>query len=340
MIRQVTRLLSAAAIVFATIPFAGAPVKAETAELRIVRQYGLAFLPFMVMDVEKLYEKRAAELGIQTRPVYMTLGSNTAVNEALISGSVNIVTNGPPGFLTVWSRTRGSSSEIKGIASMVSQSSGLNTRDPKVKSIRDFTDADRIALSAIKVSLPAIILQMAAAKEFGQANYARLDKNTVSLSHPDGMSMMLNGKTEISAHFTSPPFLNIELKTPGVHTILTSEQVMGGPSTWSIVFTTVKFKNDNPKAIQAFFLALGDAHKFIKANHERAADIYLASSKEGGVSREDVLKILSDGSIDYTLVPQKVMTYANFMRDVGTLKSIPKDWKEPFFEYVQNLPGD
>jgi NitT/TauT family transport system substrate-binding protein len=101
MIRQVTRLLSAAAIVFATIPFAGAPVKAETAELRIVRQYGLAFLPFMVMDVEKLYEKRAAELGIQTKPVYMTLGSNTAVNEALISGSVNIVTNGPPGFLTV-----------------------------------------------------------------------------------------------------------------------------------------------------------------------------------------------------------------------------------------------
>src|SRR6202030_1468423 len=113
--------------------------------------------------------------------------------------------------------------------------SWLNTSDPKVKSIRDFTDKDRIALSAIKVSIPAIILQMAAAKEFGLAEYGRLDKLTVALSHPDGMSMLVNKKTEISAHFTSPPFQNIEMKTPGVHTVLTSEQVMGGPSTWSIL---------------------------------------------------------------------------------------------------------
>lgn len=339
MMRQLPHLLSAAVIAFAAMPFASAPVKAEAAELRVVRQYGLAFLPIMVMDAEKLYEKRAAELGIQTKPIYMTLGSNTAVNEALISGSVDIVTNGPPGFLTVWSRTKGTSSEIKGIASLVSQSSWLNTRNPKVKSIRDLTDSDRIALSAIKVSIPAIILQMAAAKEFGQAEYSRLDKLTVSLAHPDGMSMLLNGKTEITAHFTSPPFQNIEMNTPGIHTILTSEQVMGGPSTWSILFTTVKFKNENPKAIQAFVSALDDAHKLIKANPQKASDIYLASSKEGGATRNDVLKILADGSIDYTLVPQKIMVYARFMKGVGTLKSIPDDWKEPFFEYVHDLPG-
>jgi NitT/TauT family transport system substrate-binding protein len=340
MFRQLPRLICAAVIAVAAAPLVTAPVKAETAELRIVRQFGLAFLPIMVMDAEKLYEKRAVELGIDTKPVYMTLGSNTAVNEALISGSVNIVTNGPPGFLTVWSRTKGSSSEIKGISSLVSQSSWLNTADPKVKSIRDFTDKDRIALSAIKVSIPAIILQMAAAKEFGLAEYGRLDKLTVALSHPDGMSMLVNGKTEISAHFTSPPFQNLEMKKPGVHTVLTSEQVMGGPSTWSILFTTVKFKNENPKAIQAFVRAVDDAHKFIKAAPEKAADIYLASSKEGGATREDVLKILADGSIDYTTTPQKIMAYANFMKSVGTLKSVPDSWKEPFFEYVQDLPGD
>lgn len=340
MLRRLPTLICAAVIAVAAAPLATAPVRAETAELRIVRQFGLAFLPIMVMDAEKIYEKRATELGIDTKPVYMTLGSNTAVNEALISGSVNIVTNGPPGFLTVWSRTKGSSSEVKGISSLVSQSSWLNTADPKVKSIRDFTDKDRIALSAIKVSIPAIILQMAAAKEFGLADYARLDKLTVALSHPDGMSMLVNGKTEISAHFTSPPFQNIEMKTPGVHTILTSEQVMGGPSTWSILFTTVKFKNENPKAILAFVRAVDDAHKFIKANPEKAADIYLASSKEGGATREDVLKILADGSIEYTTTPQKVMAYANFMKSVGTLKIIPENWKEPFFEYVDNLTGD
>jgi NitT/TauT family transport system substrate-binding protein len=340
MFRHSLRLLSAAVIAVVAIPLAAAPVKAEVAELRIVRQFGIAFLPLMVMDAEKLFEKRAAELGIDTKPVYMTLGSNTAVNEALISGSVNIVTNGPPGFLTVWSRTKGTSSEIKGIASLVSQSSWLNTTDPNIKSIRDLTDKDRIALSAIKVSIPAIILQMAAAKEFGNAEYFRLDKLTVSLAHPDGMAMMLNGKTEIDAHFTSPPFQNIEMKTPGVHTILTSEDVMGGPSTWSILFTTVKFKNENPKTIQAFASALDDAQKLIKANPDRAADIYLASSKEGGATKPDIISILGDGSVDYTRVPQKIMVYAHFMKGVGTLKSIPGSWKEPFFEYVQDLPGN
>ena len=55
----------------------------------------------------------------------------------------------------------------------------------------DFTKKDKIAVPTVKVSTQAIVLQMAAAKEFGQAEYTRLDKLTVSLSHPDGMSMLL-----------------------------------------------------------------------------------------------------------------------------------------------------
>jgi ABC-type nitrate/sulfonate/bicarbonate transport system substrate-binding protein len=314
---------------------------AETAQLRIARQYGLAFLPMVVMQAQKFYDQRAAELGIQTKAEIVTMGNNTAVNEALISGSVDIVTNGPPGFLTVWSRTKGSSNEVKGIVAMVSQSSWLNTRDPNIKSIKDFKSSDRIALSAIKVSIPAIILQMAAAKEWGMSDYARLDPLTVSLPHPDGMSMLVSGKSEISSHFTAPPFQNMEVKTPGVHTILTSEQVMGGPSNWSVLFTSTNFKTQNPKAIQAFVRALDDSIKFIKAHPSEAADIYLAGSKEGGVTKPEVLDILGNGSINYTLVPQKIMTYAKFMHGVGTLKVMPASWKEPFFpDYVQDLPGD
>ncbi len=313
---------------------------AETDEIRIVKQYGLAFLPLMVMEKEKLFEKRAAELGIATKPVYMTLGNNTAVNEALISGSVNVVTNGPPGFLTVWSKAKGTSSEIKGIASLLSQSSWLNTRNPDVKTIKDFTDKDRIALSAVKISIPAIILQMAAAKEWGMSQYNKLDPLTVSLPHPDGMSILLSGKTEISAHFTSPPFQNIEAKAPGIRTVLTSEDVMGGPSTWSILFSTVKFKEENPKTMQAFVQALGDAQKLINEDKNKAADIYLSFSKEGGAKKEDIVALLNDPGTIYTMTPQKMMKYAEFLKAVGSLKVIPATWNEPFFEYVQALPGD
>lgn len=329
-----------ALIAFAAGLFASSFSRADTGEIRIAKQYGLAYLPLIVMESEKLFEKHAAELGIATKPVYTTLGNNTAVNEALLSGSVDVVTNGPPGFLIFWSRTKGTKNEIRGIAPLLSQSSWLNTRDPNIKSIRDFTDKDRIALSAIKTSGPAILLQMAAAKAFGEKEYAKLDPLTVSLPHPDGMNLMLAGKTEITAHFTAPPYQNIEAKQPGIHTVLTSEDVMGGPSTFNLLFTTSKFEQDNPKAVEAFVKALGDAQGFIRDNKDKAADIYVAASGSSSVAKADVLTLLNDPGIQYTLTPQKMMTYATFMTRIGTLKVAPESWKDLFFPYIHNQPGD
>src|SRR5258708_8986017 len=316
------------------------PSRADTGEIRIAKQYGLAYLPLIVMEREKLYEKHAAELGISTKPIYMTLGNNTAVNEAVLSGSVDVVTNGPPGFLIFWSRTKGTKNEIRGIAPLLSQSSWLNTRDPNIKSIRDFTDKDRIALSAIKTSGPAILLQMAAAEAFGEKEYGKLDPLTVSLPHPDGMNLLIAGKTEVTAHFTAPPYQNIEAKPPGIQTILTSEDVMGGPSTFNLRFTTSKFERENPKAIEAFVKALGEAQSFIKESKDKAADIYIAASGSSSMSKADVLGLLNDPGIQYTLTPQKMMAYANFMTRIGTLKVTPDSWKDLFFPYIYDQPGD
>ena len=264
MLRTSRFVIALAATAILTIAYS--PAEAETNEIRIGKQYGLAYLPLMVMESQKLYEKRAAELGISTKPVYLTLGTNTAANEALISGNLDVITNGPPGFLLFWARTKGTRNEIKGIAPLLSQSMWLNTRDPNVKSVRDFTEKDRIAVTAIKTSVPAILLQMAAAKAFGDAQYNKFDPLTVSLSHPDGMNTLLSGKTEITAHFTSPPFQNIEVKNPNIRTILTSEDVLGGLPTFNLLFTTAKFGEDNPKAIEALVKSLDDAQTLIRNN--------------------------------------------------------------------------
>jgi NitT/TauT family transport system substrate-binding protein len=80
-----------------------------------------------------------------------------------------------------------------------------------VKTLKDFTDKDRIALPAVRVSMQAVILQMAAEKEFGAGQQHKLDPWTVSLSHPDGLAQMMSGKSEITAHFTSAPFMYQEL---------------------------------------------------------------------------------------------------------------------------------
>jgi NitT/TauT family transport system substrate-binding protein len=313
---------------------------AEVAEIRIAKQYGLAYLPLVVMEREKLYEKHAAELGIPTKPKYITLGNNSAANDALISGSVDVITNAPPGFLIFWARTKGTKNSVRGVVPLVSQSSVLNTRNPNVKSIRDFTDKDRIVVSAIKNSGPAVLLQMAAAKEYGASKFASLDRLTVALPHPDGMSALLSGKTEITSHFTSPPYSTIESQSPGIHTVLTSEDVMGGPSTFNMLFSMDKFENDNPKAIEALVASVREAQAFINANKDRAADIFLASSKEGGLKKDDVVKLLNEPSLRYIPTPEKIMAYAEFMKSAGSLKVIPANWKEAFFKYVDTEPGN
>src|SRR4029077_10022867 len=111
-------------------------------------------------------EKHAAALGIPNAKVsWFKFNGPTAVNEALISGNVDIGSGGVPGLLVLWSRTKGTPQEVRGISALSSQPFLLNTKDPNIKSIKDFKDSDRIALPAVKSSVQALTLQMAAAKE-------------------------------------------------------------------------------------------------------------------------------------------------------------------------------
>ena len=66
------------------------------------------------------------------------------------------------------------------------------------------------------------------------------------------MIALLSGRSEITAHFASPPFHQRERKDPRIRTILTSNQVMGGPSTFNCVWATSKFHDQNPKLYGAF----------------------------------------------------------------------------------------
>ena len=229
--------------------------QAEVNEVRITKQFGLGFLPLMVMEDQKLVEKQSKAAGLpEVKGVFMTLSNPAAMNDGLLSGQIDYGTNGPPAVITIWARTKGSGNEIKGVAGMVLTPMWLNTNNPNVKSIRDFTEKDKIAVTAVKVSIPAIIMQMAAVKEWGKDNYAKLDPLTVSMSHPDGMAAFLS-KRDVTAHFTSPPFMYKELEQPGVQRIMSSDDVMGGPTTFSNLYSTSKFHDANPRVYKAVLAA-------------------------------------------------------------------------------------
>src|SRR3977135_1646320 len=250
--------------------------RAEVAEIPVSKESGIGYLPYMVMEHEKLVEKHAKARGLGELKVnWQTFGGSGLTQGAILAGRLDFASSGVPWFLTLWDKTNG---DIKSLGALNSMPLYLNTRNPSVASIKDFTDKDRIALPPTKSSIQAMTLQMAAAQTFGPANSTKLDNLTVSLSHPDAMTALLSGISEIDSHFTSPPFQDLELKDPRIHKVLSSYELTGGQTTFIISWTTTKFYQENPKTYQAFTEALLEAQSFIASNPADAARIYLAMS--------------------------------------------------------------
>jgi NitT/TauT family transport system substrate-binding protein len=190
----------------------------------------------------------------------------------------------------------------------------------------------------IKTSLGAIILQMAVAKEFGDKEYARLDHLTVSLPYPDAVAAMLSSKTEITAHVASAPFSYMELDSPGIHKVFNSVELFGHVTT-IMAFTTEQFRAANPKLTASFVAALKEAIEFIAANKTEAAQLYVRAARVKSPEGE-ILRIINDPDLRFTLVPEGVMIYANFMHRVGLLKVKPATWKDVFVSELHGLPGN
>ncbi|AJE04766.1 nitrate ABC transporter substrate-binding protein [Geobacter pickeringii] len=312
------------------------PAAAEVRELRIAKQYGLGYLPLIVIEEQRLIEKHARAAGLgDVKVTWATLGGGSATNDALLSGSVDFIASGVAPLIVLWSKTGGN---VKGFAALDTSPLYLNTNNSAVKSIRDFTDKDRIALPAVKVSIQAIVLQMAAAKAFGPQNFDRLDRFTVSMKHPDAMAALLSGKSEITAHLTSPPFMFQELDDKRVRTVLNSYDVLGGPHTFNVIATTKAFYEKNPKLAGAVLAALEEADEYIRKNRKAAAELYVKASgtKE---SLTDVLSQLNNPALGYSTTPVNVARFANFMHQTGTIKTKPRDWKDLFFTTVHGRKG-
>jgi len=213
-------------------------------------------------------------------------------------------------------------------------------RNPNIKSVRDFSEKDKIAVPSIKVSTQAIMLQMEAAKAFGDANYAKLDPYTVGLSHPDALLALTNNTAGVDAHFTSSPFHEQEMKLPGVRTLTTNYEILGGPATAVVIAASTKFRNENPKSYKAFYDALKEAIDTINKDKRAAAKVYLEQARDSKDTVDDIYGMISAPNYMYTLTPQKVGKTAEFMHKIGAIKNKPSSWKDFFFSEVHGLPGD
>jgi len=120
--------------------------RAEVGEVRLSKQYGLPYLPFMVMEQFSLLEKQAEKQGLKLKVSWTTLSNSTAMMEAILSGQMDFISPGLPTLATMWDKTVGTPNEIRALSAIQSMPYVLVTREDRIKTIRDFTTQDRIAL--------------------------------------------------------------------------------------------------------------------------------------------------------------------------------------------------
>jgi NitT/TauT family transport system substrate-binding protein len=329
------RALIAAALI-AGMTATGA--RAEVGEVRIAEQFGIAYLPLMMMREKGLIEKHAKNAGLgDIKVTWARFGSGAAMNDALLSGNLDFATGGVGPLLTIWSKTKGSL-DVKGVATLCRMPLYLTTTNPGVKSIKDLTDKDRIALPAVKVSLQARTLQMAAEQAFGPGKHEVLDRLTVSMRHPDGTAAMLSGRSEITAHFSGPPFQQQQLRDPRIRKILSSFDVLGGPTTFVSLWARTSFRVSNPKTYKAFVDAMREAMTIINADKKAASAVFISQTKSK-LEPAFVEKIVMDPENIFTTTPRNTIKYAVFMHKVGAIEHLPASWKDYYFPEIHDEPG-
>jgi NitT/TauT family transport system substrate-binding protein len=325
-----------AALVIAIAP---AVAHAEVTELKIpLGAGGFGFLPLHMMQKYNLIEKYAEEAALKVTVTWSNIGGPAVMNDALLSGSAHFISAGPPAFLTLWDRTR-SNVGVKSIAAISSMPMRLNARVAQLKALDQIT-SQKIAVTSIKVSIPSIIMQMYAEKKYGRDLVFRFDPNTVTMAHPDALIALTSGNSEIVGHWASAPFDQRELKDPTIRTIMNSDDVMGGSTTFTMMSTTTRFQAENPKVTAAVLKALKQAQKMIAEDKRNAASVLLESMGGKGWSVDELVAILNDPSTKYTTKPENVLKYGTFMSEIGSLKSKPTSISDLFFDTPEVAGGN
>jgi sulfonate transport system substrate-binding protein len=324
------RIIIALALLGALVA-APRPAVAEVSEIKVpLGAGGFGFLPLHMMKKYGLIEKHAAQASVSVTVNWSDVGGPTIMNDALLSGSADFISAGPPAFLTLWDRTKGNIN-VKGVAAMSSIPMYLNTRAEHLRTLDDIRPGDKMAVTSVKVSIPSIVMQMYARKTYGPAETFRFDPYTVTMTHPEAVIALLSGRTEVVAHYASAPFHQRERKDSAVRTIMTTTDVMGGATTFTMISTTTKFHDQNPKVYAAFVAALNEAMDMIRNDKTNAAAVLLESMGGKGWSVAELVGMLEEPDTRYTTAPENVMTYAEFMHAIGSLRNRPASLDDLFF---------
>ena len=313
--------------------------RAEPNVIRIGVQPSLSYTPIYVMKERALIEKHGKAAGLDIKGELGSFASGPAMNDGLLAGQLDIVCGGTSGGIIIWDKTRGKGPlEVKGVAAINSLAFYLFSSRAGVTSLKDIGEQDRIAVPAAKSSMQAVLLQMAAAKMFGDANWAKFDPLTVTMAHPDAYVLLSSGKSELNAHFSGPPYQYDQQKDAKLKQIASSLDITDGPMTLNMIWSTARFHDGNPQAYKVFLSAYEEALEIVRKDPKGAAENYVANVKTK-INIAEVLQGLTDPDTKFSSSPARVATLAQFLHKTGVVKNKMESWKEFFFAELHEKGG-
>jgi NitT/TauT family transport system substrate-binding protein len=273
--------------------------------LRIAEQYGLAYAPLQVMRLKDYLEEELPAYRID----WQRLGNTAAIREAMLAGRLDVGFMGIPPFLIGYDRGM----EWKIFTGLSEAPLGLVTWKEEIRNLTDFGPEDRIALPQ-PGSIQHILLTMACERELGSA--AALDDNLITMNHPDGMQALLS-RRDISAHFTSPPYLMEELSAPGMRQVLSGTEAMGGEFTFIVGAALDRLLRKDPEAAAALRRALDRSEAFLRDEPEEAVALLAG---EYGIDEQSLRAYLDWPGLSYGRSLKGLEEFISFMRASGYLE--------------------
>lgn len=322
----------------AAMHFAGPAGAAEDDQLQIARTAELGNLPLLVAEHEKLVEKQADRLGVGKIKVRWLTPGKARGADMLAGGNADFAALDLGTLIAAWDQTIGTPQEVRAVAAVEQMPYVLVTGNPDIHTILDLGDKDKIAVPGPPSAGPGLMLELAAAQQWGPDQYKKLDPLLAIRPDADAASALKSGKADFDAHFSHLPYSDAELGSEAIHRVMDSVDI-AGPTTTAVLATTKDFRDANPRVCAALMAALDEADKLIRDNPGQAAEIYVSMVKDAGVAVEELADMVGDPDLGYATAPVGVKRVLDFLQTTGRLKHKPASWKDLFFVEAQNLPG-
>lgn len=278
-------------------------------ELILADQFGLAYAPLEIMKEMQFLETALAESGLESIQIsWKKFGNTTAIREAMLSGDLDVGFVGIPPFLLGMDNGM----DWKIISGLSESKVALVTKDPSIQSLADLTHQHKIILPQ-PGSIQHILLQMASKDQLGDAN--AFDDQIIALAHPDGVTAFTAGDLS-QLHFTTPPYLQEDLKNQNARELIDGEACFGDAFTFIVGICQEPLYKDR-KVYDAIVKALEESMDYMAENQEETIKI-LAEVYE--YTPEALDAFLYEDQMTFTTEVKGIDRFVEFMAETGAIK--------------------